>query len=608
MRFGLLCLLSILPSSLGHGYLNIPVSRNAVSNINNGYCSWSGPIPCTGDAQSWNQDHAPTGCGVSQSGSRAVFGEGALSFRSTGIKTTYTAGQVIDMEVKMTAYHGGRFDFKLQDVGNLDDPVGSLWESSTLLTVESFSPPCDNPSYCGIEPCIATKSCAQIPMAPYTGHNGIYSIQVKLPDDIQCTHCVLQWIYVTANSCGGSKVSCDTSEHFWNCADLEITGGSGPVSPVPSASFTNAPIIPGTPTNSPTPTVPGTCEAASAIVSDFWCQHVSTDGAYTFVKDSNIFDRLCACGGGGASSSPAPTMEATETPTEDPTAEPCSVPYTGYPNCMGRIDNVIKKKDSAWLVKRGLGSRCSIQQWLYEKGKNECPSTTTASPVGDPSSSPTESETAIGIYDWTWNGRATHPAGATMGVAFSGWANIASALSDSAGMMDTLPGDKYISIGGGNANGYLYPSTLVALNTAIEAGDLVAYQGVCYDVELGDAGMAEDFAASFAVAKDHGFKVLVTISHSAPYGFTDKVALMDSFFKNDNIDMISPQLYTSGFETANDYVWDGVPWSSYAFSKAAIVPSIVTASYYADAVDFFSDISRSGISFDIAGFIQWKQS
>jgi hypothetical protein len=208
----------LLPSSKGHAYLNGPVSRNALSSVANGYCSWSGtPIPCTGDSQSWNQEDVATGCGIIQAGGTpSVVGNGALAFASTGIKTgIYTAGQLVDMNVKVLAYHGGRFEFRLQDVGNQADPDGSLWASTPLLTVESFSPPCDDPTYCGVEPCIATKSCAQIPMNAYAGHNGDYSIQVKLPDNVQCTHCVLQWKLTTANSCGGSKVSCESSEKFW---------------------------------------------------------------------------------------------------------------------------------------------------------------------------------------------------------------------------------------------------------------------------------------------------------------------------------------------------------------------------------------------------------
>lgn len=101
--------------------------------------------------------------------------------------------------------------------------------------------------------------------------------------------------------------------------------------------------------------------------------------------------------------------------------------------------------------------------------------------------------------------------------------------------------------------------------------------------------------------------MLVTVSHSAPYGITDKIDLMNAFFADANIDILSPQLYTSGYETSNDYAFSGVPWSSWGNAKAAVVPSIVSSSMYADAQDFFVNPTRSGTSISLKGFIQWKQ-
>jgi len=227
------------------------------------------------------------------------------------------------------------------------------------------------------------------------------------------------------------------------------------------------------------------------------------------------------------------------------------------------------------------------------------------------SSSPTMPKaTYKGLYEFTWDSiTAIPPSGVNLAVAFSGWANIDSAIYESG--LVTLPAgsEKYISIGGGNQNGYLTPASVDELNLAIQDGRLNSYEGICYDIEKGDSGMAAVFSESFALAKNHGFKVLVTISHSAPYGFSDKVQLMNHFFQDTNIDIISPQLYTSGWEEANDYVYDGVPWSSYGNSIAKIVPSIVSSSYYDDAQDYFNTPSRSGIpnGLQIAGYIQWKQ-
>jgi hypothetical protein len=191
-----------------------------------------------------------------------------------------------------------------------------------------------------------------------------------------------------------------------------------------------------------------------------------------------------------------------------------------------------------------------------------------------------------------------------MGIAFSGQAEVASALSDSSRVYSNLAGVKYISFGGGNQNGYLTAARLRAITEAISRGALNAYQGIAYDVEEGDGGLKDVFAESFAAAKAAGFKVLVTVSHSAPYNVPDAASLMESFFSSSNIDFISPQLYTSGQEIGNDFdISNGVTWNRYASSKAAIVPSIVKADLYNDAVSRFS---QYGVA--VKGFVQWART
>jgi hypothetical protein len=149
-----------------------------------------------------------------------TFGVGLLGFANTGYLTTLIAGQDVEFNVKITTYHGGRFEFRLQDLGTTAnaDPDGSKWSTLPLLRVNSFSPACDNPSLCGVEPCVAEKTCAQIPMLPYGDHNGEYKIMVNIPANAATDHAVVQWRYITANSCHLTMVSCDQSEMFWNCA------------------------------------------------------------------------------------------------------------------------------------------------------------------------------------------------------------------------------------------------------------------------------------------------------------------------------------------------------------------------------------------------------
>jgi hypothetical protein len=59
-------------------------------------------------------------------------------------------------------------------------------------------------------------------------------------------------------------------------------------------------------------------------------------------------------------------------------------------------------------------------------------------------------------------------------------------------------------------------SSLNAITAAINANTITGYNGIAYDIEEGDAGLASAFTASFAAAKAKGFKVLVTTSHSQP--------------------------------------------------------------------------------------------
>ena len=87
---------------------------------------------------------------------------------------------------------------------------------------------------------------------------------------------------------------------------------------------------------------------------------------------------------------------------------------------------------------------------------------------------------------------------------------------------------------------------LANLDIAIKSRQLTGWDGISYNVEEGDSGLALAFAASFANAKANGLAVLVTVSHSQPYNVSDANALMISFFTDSNIDFLSPKLLTTG--------------------------------------------------------------
>jgi LysM repeat protein len=206
----------------------------------------------------------------------------------------------------------------------------------------------------------------------------------------------------------------------------------------------------------------------------------------------------------------------------------------------------------------------------------------------------------IGYWAKTWE-HQTAPAGTTLGLAFSGWTDPNEAMPEAHNVYDRLVGNKYITFGGGNEKGAFTTDWLSKIDAEIQSGQLSAYQGIAYDVEEGDSGLSTAFRTSFATAKAKGLLVLVTISHSAPYGIHDAPTLMDSFFADPNIDFLSPQLYTAGNETANEWATTyGVTWDRYAGAKAKIIPSIVHASLYPEAQ---STLATHGVT--TAGYVVW---
>lgn len=190
-----------------------------------------------------------------------------------------------------------------------------------------------------------------------------------------------------------------------------------------------------------------------------------------------------------------------------------------------------------------------------------------------------------------------------MGIAFNGYVDPAAALSSSDPFLRQLPGDKIISLGGGNGEGHWTATALNSIINYLNSGKFDAYTGIAYDIEEGEPGLGTLFTAAYAATKARGLTCIVTVSHSAPYAFVDGAALMDLFFADKNIDYISPQLYSTGYETDNEYdLTLGVSWTSYAKSHAKIVPSIITASMYDHAKDYFLS---QGVT--CHGYIQWAQ-
>jgi hypothetical protein len=217
----------------------------------------------------------------------------------------------------------------------------------------------------------------------------------------------------------------------------------------------------------------------------------------------------------------------------------------------------------------------------------------------------------IGLWYWVYN-QVIPPAveGINLKIQYNGFADIKKALSQDfpeQSDFDSLSGDKYLEIGGGPSDYFpgcsTFTSAVLQQNTAdILSGVLSGYDGIAFDIELGDSGLEQDFQDCFNAAKKMGLKVIVSVSFSSPYAVDDSETLMESFLNSTNIDFLSPQLYQSGDEGYPVFTAGATPWSSWAKTTIPIIPSIAYAAYYPAVQKWFSGICET----PLAGFIQWK--
>merc|ERR1711953_33279 len=189
------------------------------------------------------------------------------------VRQTYVQGQNIDVQVQITAYHGGFMSFHLCPVkaGELDfdvsecgllEPANSaaynrhLLNNLTYATLPMPSKFCSNcasdstgAGFCGYNPgCLGD------------GPDGFAVFDITLePSQIAMDHGVLVWHWFTANN-GEGFVG---GEEFMNCTDVRISpSGSAPAPSAAPGSTTIAP--PATTTTRSTSTASTSLPSSSA--------------------------------------------------------------------------------------------------------------------------------------------------------------------------------------------------------------------------------------------------------------------------------------------------------------------------------------------------------
>jgi len=280
--FVLIIALSILVGVNGHGFMSNPKARNVISRTDH-YCPHCFNGGGTGNVAANSNGVWPAVETEETSKRHGLCGDpagqddhmvGGKSYNGNTVGT-YTSGGTIDIDVGVTAHHNGHFEFYLCNKDDLVDPSGPITQDCLnkhpLKRTEGF--PSTNP----IDPKYPTRyyldpkcslSTEFFADAAVTGWK-VPTMRFDLPD-IECEHCVLQFYWVTANSClppgyaeysfptthsecsgdGGSSGwwaphlgPCTSSypEEFWNCADIKLVRDGKTSSPLASPT-TSAPV------------------------------------------------------------------------------------------------------------------------------------------------------------------------------------------------------------------------------------------------------------------------------------------------------------------------------------------------------------------------------
>jgi len=272
----ILALASMVYLASGHGFLSQPVSRNWRNRINGKeYC----PHCLNGGTKTNVQSNQPGGlwqypetvassvraglCGDAAGGSQPHMLGGSLDNSGT-IEATYTQGQDFFVEAVLATHHRGHFELFLCDISDGGELTAACLQAQPLYRAEDNTARMgideDYPGRYYLEPKCAGDHEYPFPGTDYTHLQPGQKVRAKyqLPTNVTCSHCVLQWWWITGNSCtapgynkeglfpdeysdcsgdgpglgwkstGLRECGSDSGaypEEFWNCADIQILPG-----------------------------------------------------------------------------------------------------------------------------------------------------------------------------------------------------------------------------------------------------------------------------------------------------------------------------------------------------------------------------------------------
>eukprot|EP00804_Cyclotella_cryptica_P014807 CCRYP_015026-RF/>CCRYP_015026-RF protein AED:0.11 eAED:0.11 QI:481/0.94/0.95/1/0.78/0.75/20/1173/1223 len=250
-------LLSALESANGHGYLTGPRSRNLLAFEETVW--WpqteNDPQPET-CPHCLNRGGTLAECGIAQEMRNYDTPKNALGGpMPTNIQATFTQGQDVIVNVTLTAHHKGHFEFAACVISSGELPTKECFGQNKLTFVEdliygaNYDPNYPHRAY--IAPVDFVVDGQYVPNYGTTEGLMDFSFKMRLPSNVYGDLVLLQWYYLTANSCihdgyaeynwpeGWRDDSMSASlcgdispdgdwgpEQFWNCAETRILANS----------------------------------------------------------------------------------------------------------------------------------------------------------------------------------------------------------------------------------------------------------------------------------------------------------------------------------------------------------------------------------------------
>ncbi len=131
---------------------------------------------------------------------------GGKFYNDGKIFKTYREGNVISLDVAVTTHHNGFFVFHICDVAKCGDEIGKecFRKGHCHLLHRAWDKSCESRHDKGcapIDPNHPWRWYLPCPSGRKVDLYGDGKMLYKLPKDLQCSHCVLQWYWATANTC-----------------------------------------------------------------------------------------------------------------------------------------------------------------------------------------------------------------------------------------------------------------------------------------------------------------------------------------------------------------------------------------------------------------------